>query len=132
VPAFFDHLLERPFDFDEWGVKRSPSGIEHDVPLGPKFGSMTPESLAQPPLDPVPDDRPADRARHRKTEPHTRSSTGASQTESCEHGTRNADAVVIDHSKIGGAQNPGRLRKRERAATGGLNWLWQFERLSRR
>jgi hypothetical protein len=40
--------------------------------------------------------------------------------------------VIINLSKISGAQDPGRSRKPKRAVRGGFSWLSQTGRLSRR
>lgn len=166
VPAFGDYLHERPLDFDEGRVDRRAPWIDNDVPMRRESGPVHSKSLAETTLDAVSDDGSAERsrgcdaqaralhrvtlnratlsrafgagARNRVTWNRAAGAVGgcAGETECREQRIRDAQALVIDGSKIGGAQNPRRFRKRERgprcAAGGGISWLWQSVLLFRR
>lgn len=110
------------------------TGVKDDVPVLTELGAMLPECFTKTPFNAVSHDGPPQRARDGKAETHARGAARvrARQTKRREHRTGEAEAVVIDHSKIGGAQHPGRSGKGKRAATGGFIWRGQCERLSRR
>jgi hypothetical protein len=130
--AFFDHLLEGPFEFGEGGCRRHTSNVEHDIPLRPEFGAALPENLAEPALDAISHNRSANRARHGETQARAGSfEVLAGHAKRGKQGTGNADTVVIRNSELGGAQNPARGRKRERTVAGGARRA-RPERLSRR
>jgi len=102
VPAFFNHPLKRPLDFRKWRIERRSPGVDDDIPRPNKFGAMDTKRFPEPAFDPVADHRSADRSRDGKPHPDA-IPIRSRQTERREQGTGNADAVVIDESKIGGA-----------------------------
>src|ERR1700686_2887580 len=132
--AFLDQPLEGPLDLRERSGERRTARVDDNVPLRPHSGAMPPECLAQPALDSIAHHGASDRAWNR--EPQTRaaaiSRTRSRQAERREYRSGKADAVVINRSEIGGAQDSGRLRKSQRAAGGRISWLSRSERLSRR
>ena len=132
--AFLNQPLERPLDFRERSGERRPPRVDDNVPLRPNSDALAPERLAHPPLDAIAHHGASDRARNRKTHPRPAaiSRIRARQAERREQRVGKADAVVINRSEIGGAQNPGRPRKPQRAAAGGISWFSRSERLSRR
>jgi hypothetical protein len=132
--AFLDQPLECPFDLRERSGERRAARVDDNVPLRPHSGAMTPEHLAQPALDSIAHHGASDRAWNRKPQPRAAAIFGirSRQAERREYGGRKADAVVINRSEIGGAQDSGRLRKSQRAAGGRISWLSRSERLSRR
>ncbi len=120
--AFFDHLSQRPFEIRERRVERRPTGIDHDIPLRADFRAVQPERFPNPPLDSVADHRAADRPRNGK--PQSSCFSGrvrVCQAKGREQGTGKANTVIIDGSEIGSAQNPRSVRKRQRAAGGGVS-----------
>jgi len=132
VPAFFDHLPQRPLDLTKRSGERRASRIKNHIPSRAELGTVLTEGLAQTALDSIADDRPAQRSRHRKSQPGSSFRIGSAlQAERREHRAGYAGAVVIDRSKIGGAQNPRGSREGERIAAGGFRLLSQTGRLSR-
>jgi len=95
---------------------------------------MPPERLAQPAFDSVAHHGASDRAWNGESQARAAAifATRLRQAERREYGSGKPDAVVINRSEIGGAQDSGRLRKRERAAGGRISWLSRSERLFRR
>jgi hypothetical protein len=132
--AFLDQPLECPFDFRERSGKRRAARVDDNVPLRPDSGAMPPERLAQPALDSIARHRASDRAWNRESQPRAAAliRPRSRQAERREYGSGKADAVVINRSEIGGAQDSGRLRESQRTAGGRISWLSRGERLSRR
>jgi hypothetical protein len=134
VPASFNYFPESALDFGKFREQRRAPRVDDDIPFRRELRAMQPEGFAETAFDAVPDDGSAQCPGCGKAQPRAAFPPDvASQTERCEQGAGNADAFVIDGSIVGGAQNPGRLRKSQRAsATGGFSWLSQTGRLSRR
>ena len=132
--AFFDQPLEGPLDFRERSGERRPARVDDNIPLRPHSGAMPPKRLAQPSLDPIAYHGAPNRAGNRESQPRAAAIPGtrSRQAERREYGSGKADAVVINRSEIGGAQDSGRLRKSLRDTGGRISWLSRSERLSRR
>ena len=131
--AFLDQPLECPLDFRKRSRERRAARVKHDVPLRAHSGAILSERLAQPALDSIAHHRASDGAWNRESQPRTAAlpRTRSRQAERREHASGKADAVVINRSEIGGAQDSGRLRESQRAAGGRISWLSRGERLSR-
>jgi hypothetical protein len=130
VPAFFNYLLNRPLDFRERRREGRASRVDNNVPLGSEFNSMQAKRFAKAAFDSISDHRTAQSPG--RGEPQSCAGIFARlacKTECREQWAGYADAVVIDDSVVGGAQNPGGVRKSERA--GGLSSISQCGRLSR-
>ena len=132
--AFLDQPLECPFDFRKRSRERRAARVDDNVPLRPNSGAMPPERLAETALDSIACHCASDRAWNRESQPRAAAIPGTRtrQAERREYGSGKADAVVINRSEIGGAQDSGRLRESQRAAGGRISWLSRGERLSRR
>lgn len=128
--AFFDHFPQRPLKFGKRRVESRASRINDDIPGRREFGAMEAKRFADAALDAVTNHRAA---KCSGTSEADSDAIGfrSRQTKCREQRTGNADAVVINESKIGGSQNPARTRKRDPAA-GGFRRPWQSERLFRR
>lgn len=140
--AFADHFHERLLDFGKRRVDSRAPRINNDVPLRCECRAVHSKSFAQTALDAVTDDSSAERSRGCDAQTGTVTlnrafgAVDAGETECREQRIRDAQTLVIDDSKFGGAQNPRRLRKGERgprcAAGGGVSWIWQSVLLFRR
>jgi len=119
-----NHPKQGLLKLDERRGKRRATRIKHDIPLRTEFSPMTPEGFPKPALDPVSRHGFTNRARHSKTETNAWRFSGrrSRQTKRCEQRAGKAKASVINHSKIGRAQDPGRSRKMKRTAAGSFTW----------
>lgn len=120
------------FNFAEGGVEDGAAGIEDDVPLRRERGAVEAKGFAQTALDAVAVDRAADGSRDGEAEAGAGwagSGSGiASEAEGREEGTGDAETMVIDESKVGGAKDPAGAREQQRGAI----LLWRTGRLFRR
>lgn len=118
--AFFDHLLEGPFELGECGDRRRAADVEHDVPPRSDLGAAQPENFAEAALDTIAYDGAAHGAGHGKTQARGGSfEILARHAKRGKQGTGEADTVVIRGSEFGSTQDPARGRKSKRTAAGG-------------
>ena len=131
--ASIDHLSQRAYQLGKGRPFRRAARVEHDVPLRGEARAMQPEGFPEPALDSITDHRSAHGTR--KGEPQPRANIGrrlrTRPAEGGEQRTGNAEALVIDETEFGGAQDPGRPGKRPQRI-GRISWRWNSERLFRR
>ena len=131
--AFFDQPEKRPLDFGERSSERRPARVEDDIPLRSDLGAMPAERLPQPAFDAIPHDRASNGAWNRETQAGAASlNSRACEAKRREQGAGKADAGIIYHSEFGGAQDPARMRKSQRATAGRISWILRGGRLSHR
>jgi len=144
APASTNHFHERLLDFGKRRADRRAPRINDDVPPRRESGAVYSKRLAETALDTVSDDGATQGSRGCDTQAGTANrefmtwnrAVGAGETECRKQRIRDAQTLVINDSKIGGAQNPCRFRKGQRgprcAAGGGVRWIWQSVLLFRR
>ena len=146
APASTNHFHERLLDFGKRRADRRAPRINDDVPPRRESGAMHSKRLAETALDAVSDDGATQGSRGCDAQAGTvtlnrafcarNRAVNMRETECREQRIRDAQTLVINGSKIGGAQNPCRFRKGQRsprcAAGGGARWIWQSVLLFRR
>ena len=108
---FREYFHERLLDFCEGRIENAAAGVEDNVPLRAERRAVQAECFAQPPFDAVANhglaDSPGDGKAQARTTPCSLIS-GARQTKRGKQRAGEADALVINFTEVGRAQNSGR------------------------